>query len=209
MGPEALQRGCLMEATVALREAPYALLGVGAVFLELYPANYFYDQGIVHLADSAAYLLGAFMFSFWLWPVALSGGFTVLLAAARVPKRETFRGVGGTRRSSHVFAECWFPLAGALVLALGWGLCAQPSASIARILFMGCGDRPRSFALRLARRGAPAWLACLSPGLPLARLDACVTALGCRGRGGEREAHPALRGNRPGPRRRKGVLCCP
>jgi len=137
-----------MDGSALLREVPYALLAAGAVCLGLYLANYFYDQGIVHwmsrkighLAGSAAYLLGVFMFSSWVWPVVLSGGFTVLLAAARLFKPDAFRGVGGTGRASHVFAECWFPLAGTLVLALGWAVFAQPSASVACICFMGIGD---------------------------------------------------------------------
>ena len=137
-----------MEAAAVLRELPYAFLVAGAVFLGLYLANYFYDRGIVHwmsrkvghLAGSAAYLLGVFMFSSWFWPVALSAGFTVLLAVARIFKPETFRGVGGTGRAAGVFAECWFPLAGTVVLAVGWAVCQEPFASVACILFMGVGD---------------------------------------------------------------------
>lgn len=130
-----------------LQEIPYAVLIAGMVTLGLYLANYFYDKGIVHwmsrkvghLAAGVAYLLAVLLFSAWIWPVILSGGFTALLLIARITKAGAFRGVGGSAREQ-VLAECWLPGAGTVSLLVGWTWLGDRWLALLPILFACWGD---------------------------------------------------------------------
>jgi len=131
-----------------MSEVPYAIFIICIVLLSLWMANYFYDNEIKHwvsrkvghLGGSVAYILSAFLFSSWVWPVILSSGFAILLLSARLIRPSTFRGVGGTGRRASIFAEIWFPVIGTAVLLVGWAWLNNPFAAVACILFMGVGD---------------------------------------------------------------------
>ena len=130
-----------------LQEAPYALLIGGAVIVGLYLANFFYDSGIKqyisrkvgHGVGGMGFLLAALLFSSAVWPLALAGGFTLILGGARMVKPEMFRGVGGTGRQ-HAMAEVFFPAAGTISIAIGWLWLGSPWLAVVPILFMAWGD---------------------------------------------------------------------
>ena len=130
-----------------LAELPYAILILGAVLVGLWMSNLFLDLGVPqylsrkvgHGVGGVGYLLSAFMFQEPWWPLILSGGFTLLLAGARVVKPRAFRGVGGSARA-HALAEVWFPLSSTAVLAVGWGWLGRPLVAVACILMMCWGD---------------------------------------------------------------------
>jgi len=128
-----------------IAELPYALLIAGTALLGLYLANLFLDVGVKqwltrkvgHLSGFGGYLLCAYMFSSYLWPLILSGGFTLLLVISRFLRGPTpFRGVARTG----TIAECWYPLTGALVLGVVWGVFDKPFVAVACIGMMGAGD---------------------------------------------------------------------
>jgi len=126
-------------------EAPYAILIAGAVLVGLYLANQFLDTGgrqwltrkVGHLAGAAGYILCAYMFSSYIWPLILSVGFTLLLGITRILRGPTiFRGVARTG----TWAEMWYPLSGSIVLAVVWGIFDKPFIAVACITMMGSGD---------------------------------------------------------------------
>jgi phytol kinase len=131
-----------------LREAPYALLIACAIAVGLYLSNILYDQHVPHYisrkvghaAGGVAFLLAAFVFSSGWWPLILSVGFVLLLWSARAFKPETFRGVGGSGRPTDTMAEVWFPLAGALLIGIGWIWLDRPIETVVCLLFMAWGD---------------------------------------------------------------------
>jgi len=130
-----------------ITEFPYVILISGAVLVGLYLANYFYDKGVEqyisrkvgHGVGGVGFLLCVFLFSSAWWPIILAGGFTLLLGGARLLKPKTFRGVGGTGRQ-HALAEVYFPVAGTLSIAIGWGWLGNPWLAVVPILFMAWGD---------------------------------------------------------------------
>lgn len=113
----------------------------------LHMANVSYDAGapqyqtrkIGHIFGGWAYLVSPLLFDSPLWPIVLSGGFTLLLGGARLFRPTTFRGVGGSSRA-HALAEIWFPLASTLSLAIGWLWLQNPWLAVVPILYMAWGD---------------------------------------------------------------------
>ena len=132
---------------MVVSELPLLFLLAGAVLVGLYLSNLLYDYGVPqyisrkigHGVGGMGYLLCALMFSTSWYPIILSGGFTLLLAGARLLRPSTFRGVGGSSRS-HALAEIWFPLAGTLSLLVGWMWLGNPWLATVPILFMAWGD---------------------------------------------------------------------
>lgn len=130
-----------------IAELPYAILIAGAIIVGLYLSNLLFDYGVPnyisrkigHGVGGLGYLLSAFLFSAPWWPLILSGGFTLLLAGARIAKPDTFRGVGGSARA-HAWAECYFPLTGTFALAVGWAWLGDRWLAVVPILFMAWGD---------------------------------------------------------------------
>lgn len=130
-----------------IAELKFAVLVAAAILVGLHIANLLYDEGVVHwrsrkighLAGAGAYLGSAYMFSSWHWPVVLSGGFVLILLAARILAPDTFRGVGGTARPGQL-SEIWYPVSGTLCLIVGWGVFDRPFETVAAICMMGAGD---------------------------------------------------------------------
>jgi len=131
-----------------IAEIPYALLIGGAALVGLWWANFFFDHGIKHWQSrkighffgGVAFLLCALLFSSFIWPIILASMFTLMLGGARFIKPTTFRGVGGTGRTTHALAEVWFPLVSIPIIGIGWGLFNKPLESIACLLMMAWGD---------------------------------------------------------------------
>lgn len=115
--------------------------------LGLYLSNRALDYGVphhfarklAHLGGGTAFLLSPFLFSTWVWPVVMSGGFTLLLLGARVLRPQTFRGVGGTGRPG-VAAEINFPLASTISLLVLWAWLGEPWLAVLPPMFLGFGD---------------------------------------------------------------------
>jgi phytol kinase len=130
------------------RQLPYATMIIGAILVGLWISNILYDakipnyisRKIAHAVGGFGYLLCIFLFDSGWWPFALSAGFALMLAAARVVRPETFRGAGGTGRSKNVFAEVWFPLVAVPVIGLGWIWLDKPIMAVMCLLFMAWGD---------------------------------------------------------------------
>lgn len=128
-------------------EIPFVALIAGAVMVGLYLANYFYDRGVEqyvsrkvgHGVGGMGFLLCVFVFSSVWWPIILASSFILLLGGARLIKPQAFRGVGGTGRQ-HALAEVYFPVAGTISLAVGWGWLGEPWLAVVPILFMAWGD---------------------------------------------------------------------
>ena len=131
-----------------LRETPFALIISGLVFAGLYISNIVYDRQVPqyisrkigHAAGGLAYLLAVYLFSSGWWPMFLSAGFVLLLWAARLFKPGTFRGVGGSGRTTNSMAEVWFPLSAIPLIAIGWMWLGKPVETVVCILFMAWGD---------------------------------------------------------------------
>ena len=131
----------------AMGEVPLALLITGIVFSGLWISNIVYDGGVPqyisrkigHCAGGVAYFICLF-FTSAVWPIVLSAGFGLILLAARLTKPDTFRGVGGSGRTSRVMAEVWFPWVAVPVFAIGWLWLDKPALSVAVLLFMAWGD---------------------------------------------------------------------
>jgi len=128
-----------------IAELPFVLLIAGAVLVGLHLANRFMDlnspqwltRKVGHLAGFVGYLLCAYMFSSYIWPLILSIGFTLLLAASRMLRGpDMFRGVARTG----TMAEIYYPLSGTIVLGIVWGIFNLPFVAVACIGMMGAGD---------------------------------------------------------------------
>lgn len=128
-----------------IAEIPFAILIAGAVLIGLYLANRFLDlespqwltRKVGHLSGFAGYLLCAYMFSSYVWPLILSAGFTLLLASTRILRGPSiFRGVARTG----TMAEIWYPLSGTIVLGTVWGVFDKSFVAVACIGMMGAGD---------------------------------------------------------------------
>ena len=131
----------------AMGEVPLALLITGIVFSGLWISNIVYDSGVPqyisrkigHSAGGVAFLVCLFFTSPG-WPIILSTGFGAILLAARLTKPDTFRGVGGSGRSSNVLAEVWFPWVAVPVFIVAWSWLDRPSLAVSVLLFMAWGD---------------------------------------------------------------------
>lgn len=127
-------------------ELPHVILIAGLVLIGLYLSNLFLDYGapqyvtrkVAHAFGGVAFLLCAFLFSSYIWPIVLATGFTLLLGGARFMKPDTFRGAGGSARA-HAFAEVFFPAAGALAL-LNWVWSGNPFLAVLPGMYLGFGD---------------------------------------------------------------------
>lgn len=128
-------------------EIPFVLLVAGAALVGLWVSNIFYDyhlpqylsRKIGHLGGGVGYLLCAFLFHSYLWPLILTITFTMLLFVARFIKGNLFRGVGGTGRPT-AFAEVWFPAASVISIAVGWTWLSNVWLAILPCLYMSFGD---------------------------------------------------------------------
>lgn len=129
-------------------EIPFAVLIAGAVIVGLWISNILFDAGIPHYvsrkighsAGGLGFLLCAFVFSSGWWPLIISLGFTLMLWVARYVRPDTFRGVGGSGRSTKAMAEIWFPLSAILVIGTGWIWLGKPILAVSCLLFMAWGD---------------------------------------------------------------------
>lgn len=131
-----------------VREIPYAILTTAAILLGLWWSNFFYDKGIPHWQSrkvghffgGVGFLLLVFLFKSLVWPLILVVGFVLLLTIARILRPSTFRGVGGTGRSTEAWSEVYFAASSLPVILLGWGLWHKPIESVACVLMMCWGD---------------------------------------------------------------------
>lgn len=130
-----------------IMELPYALLIAGTALLGLWWSNFFFDHGIKHWQSrkvghafgGVALLFCALLFSSWVWPVVIIGGFVLLLGISRIAKPTMFRGVGSGRGTS-TLSEVYFPLIALPVVGVGWGIWHRPVESVACVLMMAWGD---------------------------------------------------------------------
>ena len=130
------------------RQLPYATMIIGAILVGLWISNILYDlkvpqyvsRKIAHAVGGMGYLLCIFLFDSGWWPFALSVGFTLALAIARIVRPETFRGAGGTGRSGNVMAEIWFPASAIPLILIGWIWLDKPVMTVMCLLFMAWGD---------------------------------------------------------------------
>ena len=126
---------------------PGALLVAGTAVAGLWTSNLAYDRGVPHylsrkighVAGGLSFLV-AYLFLPAIWAVALGALFGTLLLSARFLKPKTFRGVGGTGRSSRVMAEIWFAWVTVPVTLVSWYWLKRPDIAIASLLFMAWGD---------------------------------------------------------------------
>lgn len=130
-----------------MNDLAYAIVIAGMILCGLHMANAFYDYGTPqylsrkagHGIGGVAYLLAVLLYEDPWWPLGLSVAFTCVLIGARLVRNETFRGVGGSGRST-AFAEVWFPIAGTVAIIVGWVWLDDPSLALLPILFMAWGD---------------------------------------------------------------------
>jgi phytol kinase len=130
-----------------LGELPIALLIAGVVLTGLWISNIIYDRGVPqyisrkigHCAGGVGFLICLFFTSSG-WPIILSAAFGAVLLGARLTKPDTFRGVGGSGRSSGVMAEVWFPWVAVPVFIVSWSWLDRPALGVAVLLFMAWGD---------------------------------------------------------------------
>jgi phytol kinase len=128
-------------------EIPLAILIVGTVLAGLWISNLVYDAGVPqyisrkigHCAGGAAFVICLF-FTASVWPIVLSVSFGLLLLAARLVRPDTFRGVGGSGRTSKVMAEVWFPAVAIPVFIISWSWLNRPALAVSVLLFMAWGD---------------------------------------------------------------------
>lgn len=131
-----------------LVEIPYVIFIAGVAVIGLWWANYFYDAGIKqwlsrkvgHFFGGVGFLLCALLFSSFIWPLILAIGFTSVLFLARLIKPESFRGVGGSGRSTKAMSEVWFPFISIPIIGIGWGIFNRPLEAVACLLMMAFGD---------------------------------------------------------------------
>ena len=130
-----------------MQELAYFLL-LGVIVLScLYLSNRAFDAGlshwlarkISHIGGGVAYILMPFLFSGPWLPIALSGGFFILLTVARLARPQLFRGVGGTGRKDAI-AEIHFPLSGTISLIVLWAWLGEPRLAVIPPAFLGIGD---------------------------------------------------------------------
>ncbi len=131
-----------------IAELPYAFIIIGAVVVGLWISNILYDlkvphyisRKVGHSAGGLAYLASVFLFTSAWWPMILSFLFGLILWIARTRRPRTFRGVGGSGRSSHSMSEVWFAWIAVPVFAVGWLWLNQPFIAVSCMLFMAWGD---------------------------------------------------------------------
>ena len=131
-----------------LQDIAFVVVIIGAVMVGLYVSNILYDlkipqyisRKIGHFSGGLGFLLCALLFDSGWWLFAITAGFFLMLAGARLIKPDAFRGVGGTGRTGPVMAEVYFPLAALPVIAVGWIWLDKPVIAVACLLFMAWGD---------------------------------------------------------------------
>lgn len=131
-----------------LAEVPYAALIAGVVVTGLWLSNIVFDRSVPHYvsrkighaAGGLAYFIALFAFQSAIWPIILCFTFGLILWLARFRRPHTFRGVGGSGRSSRVMAEVWFAWIAVPVFAVGWLWLDQPFIAVSSLLFMAWGD---------------------------------------------------------------------
>ncbi len=113
----------------------------------LWVSNILYDHRVPHYLSRKAghaaagftFLAGVFLLSSALWAIILAALFGTLLLGARLLHPSTFRGVGGSGRSS-AFSEIWFAWIVVPVAGIGWLWLDQPLVVLSSLLYMAWGD---------------------------------------------------------------------
>ncbi len=131
-----------------LAELPYAAAILGVVLAGLWVSNWLYDRQVPHYisrkvghsAGGLGFLMTALFFSSAIWPLILTGSFSLVLWLARTLRPRTFRGVGGSGRTSNALSEVWFASIAVPAYAIGWLWLNRPLITVASLLFMAWGD---------------------------------------------------------------------
>ena len=124
-----------------------AMLLTFIALLTLYLANRLYDykvphwvsRKVAHIGGGFCYILLPFLFPSPWYPLALSAGFTAILAIGKILNPNIIRGTGGSGRPG-VTAEINFPLSGTVSIIILWALLDRPFLSILPMAFVGIGD---------------------------------------------------------------------
>ncbi len=146
-------------------QLPGALLVAGLAGAGLWASNFAFDRGVPHyLSRKIGHVAGglsflaAYLFVPSVWAMALGALFGGVLLFARLLKPVTFRGVGGSGRSSRVIAEIWFALVAVPVTFISWYWLKRPDIAITSLLFMAWGDAVTGLVrARVYRRPTKGW----------------------------------------------------
>jgi len=141
--------------------------GIGALaLLGLLAANLLRDRGIdatvarrgAAVLGGGVYLCAVLLLEPWV-AVSLAGAVGIGVLALRLGARRQLRGLSGGAGARERWGEVAYPLAGALSLAVGWGVLGDRGLGFVPLAFMAWGDNAAGFVRDSTRnrRGAPFW----------------------------------------------------